>query len=153
MTKRNMISLPSIAAILLLSASGVQDVPLAQSVPPGQAAPAGWVVPRTSWGDPDLTGDYSNKYEQGTPFERPEEFEGRAIEDVNGDELAALIEQRGIQVILNAPFSGDPLAGNFGGALGQPPVVRDRPARRQDSTSHRERPRASPRRSRGSCGA
>src|SRR3546814_6859017 len=35
---------------------------------------------------------------------------------VNGDELAALIEQRGIQVILNAPFSGDPLAGNFGGA-------------------------------------
>ncbi len=116
MTKRNMINLPSIAAILLLWASGVQHLALAQSAPPGHTAPAGWIVPRTSWGDPDLTGDYSNKYEQGTPFERPEEFEGRSIEDVSGDELAALIEQRGIQVILNAPFSGDPLAGNFGGA-------------------------------------
>jgi hypothetical protein len=116
MTKRSMISLRSIAAILLLSGSGVQDLALAQSAPPGETAPAGWVVPRTSWGDPDLTGDYSNKYEQGTPLERPAEFEGRSIGDVNGDELAALIEQRGIQVILNAPFSGDPLAGNFGGA-------------------------------------
>jgi hypothetical protein len=115
MTKRNMISLPSMAAILLLSGGGVQDLALAQSAP-GETAPAGWVVPRTSWGDPDLTGDYSNKYEQGTPFERPAEFEGRSIDDVSGDELAALIEERGIQVILNAPFSGDPLAGNFGGA-------------------------------------
>lgn len=74
------------------------------------------MTPRTSWGDPDLTGDYSNKYEQGTPFERPAEFEGRSLEDVEGEELAALIEERGIQVILNAPFSGDPLGGNFGGA-------------------------------------
>ena len=27
--------------------------------------------PRTPWGDPDIQGDYTNKYEQGTPFERP----------------------------------------------------------------------------------
>ena len=116
MTNRNMISFPPSAAILLLSGGSVQDLALAQSAPPAEAAPAGWVVPRTSWGDPDLTGDYTNKYEQGTPFERPAEFEGRSIGDVNGDELAAVIEERGIQVILNAPFSGDPLAGNFGGA-------------------------------------
>jgi hypothetical protein len=75
-----------------------------------------FVTPRTPWGDPDLQGDYTNKYEQGTPFERPEEFDGRRIEDVKGDELAELIKERGVQVILNAPFSGDPLAGNFGGA-------------------------------------
>jgi hypothetical protein len=73
-------------------------------------------APRTPWGDPDLQGDYTNKYEQGTPFERPDEFEGRRIEDVRGEELADLIKERGVQVILNAPFSGDPLAGNFGGA-------------------------------------
>jgi hypothetical protein len=75
-----------------------------------------FTVPRTPWGDPDLQGDYTNKYEQGTPFERPEEFDGRRIEDVKGEELADLIKERGTQVILNAPFSGDPLAGNFGGA-------------------------------------
>jgi hypothetical protein len=116
MTKRNMVGLPSVAAILLLFGGGVQDLIHAQSAPTDSAAPSGWAVPRTSWGDPDLSGDYSNKYEQGTPFERPAEFEGRSIEDVKGDELAALIEERGVQVILNAPFSGDPLAGNFGGA-------------------------------------
>jgi len=27
--------------------------------------------PRTSWGDPDLQGTYSNKNESGTPLERP----------------------------------------------------------------------------------
>ena len=83
----------------------------------GAARPsAAWVAPRTPWGDPDVQGDYSNKYEQGTPFERPAEFEGRRIEDITGEELADLIKERGVQVILNAPFSGDPLGGNFGGA-------------------------------------
>jgi hypothetical protein len=114
MIKRTIARLPVTASILLLSGGGVQG--WAQPTPSGSMQPANWVVPRTSWGDPDLTGDYSNKYEQGTPFERPAQFDGRAIEDVQGQELAALIEERGMQVILNAPFSGDPLGGNFGGA-------------------------------------
>ena len=38
-------------------------------------------VPRTPWGDPDIQGTYTNKYEQGTPFERPAEFDGRQITD------------------------------------------------------------------------
>ncbi len=80
-------------------------------------AKAGWMAPRTPWGDPDLQGDYSNKYEQGTPFERPAEFEGRSLQDVKGDELADLIQERAVEVLLNSPFSGgDPIAGNFGGA-------------------------------------
>ena len=28
--------------------------------------------PRTPWGDPDLQGNYTNLYENGTPLERPE---------------------------------------------------------------------------------
>ena len=44
-------------------------------------------VPRTPWGDPDIQGTYTNKYEQGTPFERPAEFEGRQITDVSAAEL------------------------------------------------------------------
>src|SRR5687767_14956941 len=76
-----------------------------------------YTAPRTPWGDPDLQGNYSNKYEQGTPFERPAEFEGRRIEDIKGEELAALVRERAAEVLLNAPFTGgDPVAGNFGGA-------------------------------------
>jgi hypothetical protein len=81
------------------------------------AAGQTWTPPRTPWGDPDLQGDYSNKYEQGTPFERPAEFEGRTIDDITGDELARLVKERAVEVLLNSPFTGgDPVAGNFGGA-------------------------------------
>ena len=54
---------------------------------------------RTAWGDPDLQGTYTNKYEQSTPLERPVEFEGRRLEDVTGAELAALLEKRDQQVL------------------------------------------------------
>ena len=58
-----------------------------------------YVAPRTPWGDPDLQGTYTNKYEQSTPLERPEEFAGRALEDVKGAELARLLEKRNEQVL------------------------------------------------------
>ena len=81
------------------------------------AAAQTWTPPRTPWGDPDLQGNYSNKYEQGTPFERPAEFDGRTIQDIKADELADLVRERAVEVLLNSPFSGgDPIAGNFGGA-------------------------------------
>jgi hypothetical protein len=73
--------------------------------------------PHTPWGDPDLQGNYTNKYEQGTPFERPAEFEGRTLDQIKGDELARLVKERADEVLLNSPFTGgDPVAGNFGGA-------------------------------------
>jgi hypothetical protein len=108
MTRRLARSTFAIAAVLALT-----------GVAPPLAAAQGsaWTPPRTPWGDPDLQGNYSNKYEQGTPFERPAEFEGRRLEDIKGDELAAIIRQRAAEVLLNAPFTGgDPVAGNFGGA-------------------------------------
>ena len=58
-----------------------------------------YIPPRTPWGDPDLQGNYTNKYEQSTPLERPEEFVGRHIQDVAGAELADLLEKRQKQVI------------------------------------------------------
>jgi len=57
------------------------------------------VAPRTPWGDPDLQGTYTNTYENGTPLERPDEFAGRRLEDVKGEELARIrrrIEERTI---------------------------------------------------------
>ena len=44
-------------------------------------------TPRTPWGDPDLKGTYTNTYENGTAFERPDQFSGRKLEDVKGEEL------------------------------------------------------------------
>jgi hypothetical protein len=107
-----------IAGILLQSTGAAQQpqAPAARTAADLSRPASPFVTPRTPWGDPDLQGDYTNKYEQGTPFERPDEFEGRRIDDIKGDELAELIRERGVQVILNAPFSGDPLGGNFGGA-------------------------------------
>jgi hypothetical protein len=49
-----------------------------------------WTAPRTPWGDPDLQGPYSNLSEQGTPFERPNEFVGRQLQDIKGEELKAI---------------------------------------------------------------
>lgn len=56
-------------------------------------------MPRTPWGDPDLQGSYTNKYEQSTPLERPEEFVGRRVEDVTGEELARVLAARQEQVL------------------------------------------------------
>jgi hypothetical protein len=82
-----------------------------------QAFAQAWTPPRTPWGDPDLQGNYTNKYEQGTPFERPAEFEGRTLDQIKGDELTRLVKERADEVLLNSPFTGgDPVAGNFGGA-------------------------------------
>src|SRR5207247_10932588 len=45
-------------------------------------------APRTPWGDPDLQGSYTNLYEDGTPLERPAQFLGRTLDQVQGEELA-----------------------------------------------------------------
>jgi len=42
------------------------------------------------WGDPDLTGIYSNSDESGIPFERPAQFEGRRLESITAKELDEL---------------------------------------------------------------
>jgi hypothetical protein len=50
-------------------------------------APKKYISPKTLWGDPDLQGSYQNLSENGTPFERPANFEDRRLEDVKGEEL------------------------------------------------------------------
>ena len=72
-------------------------------------------TPRTPWGDPDLQGTYTNKYETSTPFERPKEFEGRRLEDVTAAELAVAVKKRQEDTLARAKFfGGDPegLIGN-----------------------------------------
>jgi len=83
----------------------------ASSISLGQHA---WTTPRTPWGDPDLQGQYSNKYETSTPFERPKEFEGRRIGDVTSDELAAAITRRQADTLERAKFFGGDPEGRIG---------------------------------------
>ena len=68
----------AIAVTSLVTGSG-------QQLPRPSAVKVQW---RTPWGDPNLQGNYTNKYEQSTPFERPPEFEGRLLADVAGAEPA-----------------------------------------------------------------
>ena len=62
---------------------------------------AGWAVPRTPWGDPDLMGTYTNK--TFTPLQRPPELAGR--EFLTAEEMATLEQERIArnERLLNAP--------------------------------------------------
>jgi hypothetical protein len=50
----------------------------------------GWTPPKTSWGDPDISGNFTNIDEVATPLERPDQLAGRRLEDISGKELADL---------------------------------------------------------------
>src|SRR5580765_6268148 len=84
---------------------------------PAKTAAATYTPSRTPWGDPDIQGNYTNKYEQGTPFERPAELEGKTLADITGKELTDLIEKRQQAAIERDRFlSGDP-TGTIAGPL------------------------------------
>jgi hypothetical protein len=95
----------------LLVSLGVLSLCVAAVAAQTPAKPAArvWKVPHTAWGDPDLQGNFTNKYEQGTPFERPDGFEGRKVEDIKGAELAEVLKKRKEDSDARAPFlAGDP---------------------------------------------
>jgi len=77
---------------------------------PARLTPASdWTPPRTSWGDPDIQGIFTNKYEASTPLERPNAFEGRKLDDIEDVELREILAERQKQAIDRLPFlSGDP---------------------------------------------
>jgi len=66
------------------------------------ATPRNWKATRTPWGDPDIAGIYTNSDEAGIPFEKPNEFEGRRLEDITPAELAKLQQSRREATIENA---------------------------------------------------
>lgn len=72
---------------------------LAASLPGAEAVKAflavrtakNWVAPKTPWGHPDISGNFTTKDEYTTPFERPEEWVGRRMEDITPAEFAAAV--------------------------------------------------------------
>jgi hypothetical protein len=84
----------AIAAMCLMSVAASAQTPAA----PAKKAPAkAWTPPKTGWGDPDLSGVYTNNDESLIPFERPAELAGRKLEDVTRAELEKLIDERDAQ--------------------------------------------------------
>src|SRR5437868_4531630 len=79
------------AAAAMLTAGSATVAAQAQTAAKKAAPPAaGKFTPKKlPWGDPDISGNFTNKDEANTPFERPDEFAGRRIEDVTPAELAA----------------------------------------------------------------
>src|SRR5437762_4672113 len=63
-------------------------------------------LPRTPWGDPDLSGTYNNSNESGIPMQRPAELAGKTLDQVTPVELAALLERRHQQTARTAATIG-----------------------------------------------
>jgi hypothetical protein len=78
------------------------------------AARKSYSLPKTPWGDPDISGVLTNNDESGIPLERPNQFEGKRLEDVSEGELEQLRSQREDQRVAAAP--------NLGGIPGTNPV-------------------------------
>jgi len=75
-----------VVAVVLVSSSGAS----AQSRPAATKAAVstnGYVVPRTPWGDPDFQDTWSTEDLRDIPYERPDQFAGRAL--LTDDEFAA----------------------------------------------------------------
>ncbi|HLG59076.1 MAG TPA: hypothetical protein VI485_27285 [Vicinamibacterales bacterium] len=104
MRSRLLWSILGVAVTGLLVWTSVVPVAGQTANAPSRAGAASGTAPRTPWGDPDLQGTYTNTYENGTPLERPDEFAGRKLEDVKGEELANL--KRAIQKRTIAQFLG-----------------------------------------------
>jgi len=94
---------------------GLSWIAVASAQGPAKPGARTYKAPRTAWGDPDISGNYTNKYEQGTPFERPPELEGRRLEDINAAELSKILKDRQTNSIERAPFNGGDPEGRIGG--------------------------------------
>jgi hypothetical protein len=65
-----------------------------------------WSPPKTPWGDPDIQGVFTTKDEANTPFERPDEWAGRRMDDITPKEFAEAVARRQQEAVERAPFAG-----------------------------------------------
>jgi hypothetical protein len=95
MTKRLGVT-STLAVVTAIAALGV--VPLAGQTaaakPAAKAAAKNYTPAKTAWGDPDLSGVYTNKDENGIPMEKPSQFEGKNLEEVEDSEFAEIVRAR-----------------------------------------------------------
>ncbi len=85
------------AGFVAIGVAGPAAAQTASHAPAARTAGHAYSAPRTTWGDPDVSGTLTNVFEASTPFERPDRFAGRRLADISRDELiefrASLTEQ------------------------------------------------------------
>jgi hypothetical protein len=97
-----------IAAVASAAVSVTAAAQAPVTKPAGAKTTKSFTPPKTPWGDPDISGNVTNVFEASTPFERPDGFAGRRLEEVQGDELSKFREDLQKRTLAN--FEG-PLHG------------------------------------------
>jgi hypothetical protein len=92
---RHLLSLGAVTLSMVFAVSvgpeaGQSGAPAAR----GAATAKPYVAPKTPWGDPDIQGGYSNKDENGIPFERPGNLSGKQLGQIDDSELEELSVSR-----------------------------------------------------------
>ena len=104
---RNPAIRPGLAAVLLLMvALAASAISVAAQTPAGgtemvkafiaSRVQKNWTAPQTPWGDPDISGVFTTKDEANTPFERPDEWAGRRMDDITPQEFAEALQERSV---------------------------------------------------------
>ena len=110
-----MLRLPRTAVITVTAAAfgAVVTLASAQTSAPTKSAvarPNGaartFTPKRLPWGDPDISGNFTSKEEANTPFERPDVWAGRRLEDITAAEMAKANEERRRKALADAPYPG-----------------------------------------------
>jgi hypothetical protein len=95
------------ASCVLALAACSQDTPAPAGDAAAAASSAGGARPaRTSWGDPNIEGTYTNKDENGTPFERPDDLAGKTRAEFGPEQMASLVVTRREAAARAAPGIG-----------------------------------------------
>jgi len=85
----------AVTAVFVVGFAAVPATQSAQSRAVGAAGGPAYSPAKTPWGDPDLQGTYTNKDENGIPMERPNQFDGKRLEDVDdSSEFADIVRER-----------------------------------------------------------
>ena len=71
-----------------------------------QQKPTTYTPGKTAWGDPDLSGTYTDKDENGIPMEKPSQFEGKSLTEVDDSELADIVRERAQRAAAGAAAIG-----------------------------------------------
>jgi len=71
-----------------------------------QQKPTTYVPGKTAWGDPDLSGTYTDKDENGIPMEKPSQFQGKSLQEVDDSELADIVRERAERAAAGAAAIG-----------------------------------------------
>src|SRR5436190_16343591 len=79
---------------LVIAIAAAATVTLAAQTPAPSTSSGKYTPAKTSWGDPDLQGTYTDKDENGIPMEKPTQFQGKTLAEVDDSELADIVRER-----------------------------------------------------------